>query len=216
MDEFWTAAEQAFRRRAAGFFRDVPDPIPTGSSWPIGEIWQGLTGLAPEDDGPRSISAAGLNGRVFLFDEAARRDPALGRALLAWLDRAAPLDPVGKAACELGRSAGEAAHVFAAGTAVAKDRGFFSSILMDFRSVQERLAGLVAGAELARLGACRLCRLLERGDTITAGREAPGLETRAALLAADVRTVAESLLGPAWTEARLAGGETLSQERKSE
>jgi hypothetical protein len=204
VDEFWTAEERAFRDRAARFFEDHSDPRSAGTpaSSP-GEIWRGLEGLADEEAGPAAVPAARLSRRVAALDEAARRDPRLGAELYAWLERSASLDPPRRAACELGRLAGTAAHVFASGTVAARERGYFSSILMDFRAVQERLAGLAAGAELARLGACRLVRLLERGDTLAAGRETSGLEARARVLAADIRAVSGSLLGPAWTAERL-------------
>jgi hypothetical protein len=207
VDEFWTAAESAFRARAGVFFRDLPNPSLSGDPRSFEELWRGLDGLAAEDAVPRPVTAAPLSGRVSILDEASRRDPRLGRELLASLESAGPLAPPQRAACELGRQAGTAAHVIAAGTDAARERGYFSSILMDFRVVQERLAGLVAGAALARLSACRLCRLLEKGDTITAGRETPGSEAQARALAADIRAVAGSLLGPSWTAVRLAAGD---------
>jgi hypothetical protein len=78
---------------------------------------------------------------------------------------------------------------------------------MDFREVQERLAGLVSGAELARLGACRLCRLLERGKTERASLESGAFSARAAALEAEVRSVAGSLLGSSWAADRLPADE---------
>jgi hypothetical protein len=214
MDEFWTAEEKAFRERAARFFHGLTDPPSSETPFSSGVIWRGLEEPADKaEDRAGAVSAARLSGRVAALDEAARRDPRLGADLLAWLEGSAPLDPPRRTACELGRLAGTAAHVLAAGTVAARERGYFASILMDFRAVQERLAGLVTGADLARFGACRLVRLLERGDTAAATREAAGLETRARLLAADIRAVAGALLGPAWTADRLPGAGPSDDER---
>jgi hypothetical protein len=213
VDEFWTSDEVAFRDRAARFFHDLIDrPMKEARPSP-GEVWRGLEGLADEEAVRGAVPAARLSGRVSALDEASRCDPRLGAELLSWLELAGPLDPPRRAACELGRLAGTAAHVFAAGTVVARERGYFSSILMDFRAVQERLAGLAAGAELARFGACRLCRLLEKGDAPAAGRETAGLVARARVLAADIRSAAGALLGQAWTADRLAPDGPFAGER---
>lgn len=206
MNEFWTAGERAFRSRAAAYFHDLADPVPGQATWPFEKTGPGAAGLPPE----------GLSGGVSILDEAARRDPNLARELLARLVGSTALDPPRRLACELGRLAGTAAHVFAEGTSAARSQGYFSSILMDFRVAQERLAGLVAGAELARLGACRICRLLERGDPAAAEREAAVLSARAKALDAEIRSAAESLLGRDWVEARLpAGGPSSGEERTS-
>jgi hypothetical protein len=182
VDEFWTESENAFRARAAGLVRHLHEAD-------AGDLAAALQELGLSAD-------ASLSGRVSLVDEASRRDPRLGdRALEAMASSIAP-DPAARAACILGRLAGTAAYVFEAGARAAKERGFFSSILMDFREVQERLALLVTGADLARFGACRLCRLLERGERDRAAREAAGLLARAAAFDAEVRSVAAFLLGP--------------------
>ncbi|HMA53766.1 MAG TPA: hypothetical protein VKT17_04865, partial [Acidobacteriota bacterium] len=131
----------------------------------------------------------------------------LGRDLLAGPAAVAAPDPVAKTACRLGRAAGAAAHVLEAGALAARERGYYSSSLMDFREVQERLAGLIAGAGLARLGACRLCRLLERGEADRAALESGALGARAAALEAEVRSVAGTLLGQSWVDARLPADE---------
>ena len=91
----------------------------------------------------------------------------------------------------------------------------WAASLLDFRVAQESLAGLVAGAELARLGACRLCRLLDRGETMTAGRETAGLEARARILAADIQAAAGSLMGPSWARAQLAAGDPPSPDERT-
>ena len=168
-------------------------------------IWRDLDG-SPAGGGEAAGPGDRLSRRVSILEEAARHDPRLGRDLLVWR-AAAPLDPVEEIACRLGRAAGAAAHVLEAGAMAARERGYYSSSLMDFREVQESLAGLVSGAELARLGACRLCRLLERGETDQAALESAALDARAAALAADLRSVAGSLLGPSWVDARLPADE---------
>jgi hypothetical protein len=191
MEAFRTEAETAFRRRAAGYFALVFRPSRGGDAAPA-KIWADLDG---------SAAAAGPDLRVAILDEASRRDPRLGRELLEWRASAAATDPVEETACRLGRLAGVAAHVLEAGAAAARDRGAFDSSLMGCRDVQERLAGLVSLADLARLGACRLCRLVERGDVERAGREAALLRSGAAALAAEVRAAALSLLGEDWVTA---------------
>jgi hypothetical protein len=154
-----------------------------------------------------------LSDLVSVLDEAARRDPRLGRALLVRLESAGRLDPAKRLACELGLLAGTADRAYAAGTEAAKARGYFSSILMDFRVAQERLAGLVAGAELARLGACRIGRLIERSDDLAVRSETPGLAARAAELAAEIGAAAGALLGPEWVATFLATGGPSDDER---
>ncbi len=201
MDEFRTGAEAAFRKNAADYFRRIPVPGPDGTLTPLDTIWRDLDGL-PADGSEAAGPGSRLSRRVSILEEAARYDPRLGQDLLVWCD-AAPLDPVGEIACRLGRAAGAAAHVLEAGAMAARERGYYSSSLMDFREVQERLAGLVSGAGLARLGVCRLCRLLERGETDKAALESRALGARAAALETDLRSVAGFLLGPSWVAARL-------------
>jgi hypothetical protein len=201
VDEFRTGIETAFRKNAADYFQRLADPGPTGAHGPPDAIWRDLDG-PDEGENEKDIPGRRLSGRISIFEEAAHHDPRLGQDLLAWR-AAASLDPVEQIACRLGRLAGTAAHVLEAGARAAREQGYYSSSLMDFRQVQERLAGLVSGAELARLGACRLCRLVEKGETERAALESGALEARAAALEADVRAVARSLLGLSWVDARL-------------
>ncbi len=204
MDGFWTEAEAAFRRSAAEYFRRRPDPCPAGAGAEPAEIWRELRAASgPGAKTPSPCDA--LSGRVSVCEEASSRDPRLGRELAAWRGATStgPADPLEDLACRLGRSAGTAAHVAEAGTRAARERGAFSSSLMGCREVQESLAGLVSGAGLVRFGACRLCRLIERGERGRADREAAGLEALARALAADTRSVAHSLLGDAWAEAHI-------------
>ena len=213
MEEFWTGTETAFRKTAADYFRRLPAPGSTGVPLPSDEIWRGFDGPSASGDGS-SISGHPLSGLVSFFEEAARHDPRLAHGLLAWRAAASPLGPAEEIACRLGLLAGAADYVVGAGVRAARERGHYSSSLLDFRRVQESLAGLISGAELARLGACRLCRLLERGEEDRAVRETAGLDARAIALAAEVRSVALSVLGSSWVDARLpADGGPSNDER---
>jgi len=213
MDEFWTDSETARRRDARDYFRRLPDPGSATAPTPPAEIWRDLDG-APVAAGRSPSARSLLGGRVSMIVEAASHDPKLGRDLLTWRAATAPVDPLEERTCRLGWLAGAAAHVVEAGARAARERGSFSSSLMGCREVQESLAGLVSGGGLVRFATCRLCRLLERGERDRAGRESARLEAMALAFAADVRTVALSLLGERWVEANLpADGPPLGEER---
>lgn len=214
MDAFWTPEETAFRRRAAEYFNRLTGPGRSTAAPPLGKIWRDLASM-PGDGGFVSLGRGRLGGSVSICDEAACRDPRLGRDLLAWRAGAAPLDPLEETACELGRLAGTAAHVLEAGGRAARDRGAFASSLMACREVQESLAGLASGAEWLRFGACRLCRLLERGDRVRAEAEAARLLAASRDFAGDVRAVALSLLGERWVAENLADGEAPSANERT-
>ena len=213
MDAFWTEEEMIFRRKAADYFRErsysgllrAPSP---------GEIWGDLDG-SPGDGPSRPSFRDRLSGRVSIIDEAACAAPKLGYDLLAWHAASGPLDPLEAFLCRMGRTAGTAAHVLEAGSRAARERGAFSSSLMDCREVQERLAGLVSGADLVRLGACRLCRLLQRGENERAGRESAALDALGRALDMETRAVALSLLGEAWVETNLPGDPSPSSDERT-
>jgi hypothetical protein len=214
MDEFRTGTEAALRKKAADYFRRLPAPGSRGTPTPAADIWRDLD----DSSGAGGASSAlrdPLGGRVSILEEAARRHPRIADDLLVWCAVHAPLDPLEEMACRLGWLAGTAAYVLEAGVRAARERGYYSSSLMDFREAQERLAVLVSGAELARLGACRLCRLLERGEKDQAVRETAGLDARAGTLAADVRSVALSLLGSSWVAACLPADEGPSSNERT-
>jgi hypothetical protein len=124
-------------------------------------------------------------------------------------------DPLEEMAGRLGRLAGIAAGVVEAGARAARAQGVYSSSLMGCREVQERLAGLVCGAELVRLGSCRLYRLLERGDRDRAGRESIGLAARARAFRADLVAVAGILLGEPWVEANIPADDLPSRDERT-
>jgi hypothetical protein len=201
MDEFWTADEAAFRKRTADYFRRRGKPRASCAAACFESIWTDLHG-ASGADGAVSPPRCRLSGSISIIEEAACQDPKLGRELFEWR-AAAPLDPVEELACRLGRLAGTATYVLESGAGAARERGSFSSSLMGCREVQESLAGLVSGAAIMRLGSCRLCRLLERGERDRAVRESAMLDARARALAADVRSAARLLLGDPWVEANI-------------
>jgi len=211
VDAFWTEDEAASREKAARYFRDLTALTQAEAAAP-GAIWTDLEG-ALENEGAVWSRPGRLAGRMALLEAAARHSPGLGRDLLAWRTAAAPLDPLEGSVLRLGCLAGTAAHVLEAGVRAAREQGAFSSSLMGCREVQESLAGLLTGAGLLRLGACRLCRLLEKGERDRASRESSGLDGPAAELEAGIRSVARALLGGAWVAANLAFDGTPVDER---
>jgi hypothetical protein len=86
---------------------------------------------------------------------------------------------------------------------------------MGCRETQESLAGLASGAEWLRFGACRLCRLLERGDRVRAEAEAARVLARARDFAGVIRAVALSLLGAPWVAENLADDDVLSANERT-
>jgi hypothetical protein len=185
MDAFWTAGEAAFRRAAREHFGREDG-----------------RGLPPAPEVPPEL---GLAGWAAVAEEASLRDPQRGRAMAPPPGGTTPLGPAAAAVLDCSRLAGTAAYVLTAGIRAAREQGAFSSCLMGCREIQESLAGLVSGAELMRVGACRLCRLLDRREAERAEREAVRLLAGAQALAGEVRTVALSLLGEAWVAENLPG-----------
>jgi|GEM_PF-923124 len=216
MDAFWTDAERALRRAAADHFRRLEDPADPEADEPLNALRRRLEAgvVDPVGADPAPPAFRELGGHVSIVEEAASRDPRLAQRLLARRPAAVPLDPLEETLLRWGRLAGTAAHVVEAGARAARERGAFSSSLMGCREVQESLAGLVAGADLVRLGACRLCRLLERGQRERAVLESERLDVRALELAEEVRAVAAALLGESWVQATLdADGGPSADER---
>jgi hypothetical protein len=184
VDAFWTAEEAAFRRTVREHFGD-----------PDGRETLGAPEIPP---------TLGLGGWAAVAEEAACRHPQFGDALTRAAQGAASDGPAAAAVLACSRLAGTAAHVLEAGLRAARDQGAFASSLMGCRDVQERLAGLVTGAELMRLAACRLCRLLERGANARAEAESVRIQAGLRAFTAEVRAVATSLLGADWAAANLA------------
>lgn len=189
MDAFWTVEERAFRKAV----RDRLRRNGGATSLPLPRTW-------PE--------------RVAVVEEAARHEPLFGLGLAR--EARARTDPDAIAAAILDRAwlAGAAAHVLEAGVSAARERGDFASSLMGCREVQDRLGGLASAVDLLRLGTCRLCRLVERGERDRAGSESARLLEAARALGGDARAVALSLLGPAWLQANWPeDGPTSNDER---
>ena len=209
MDAFWSDEEMTFRGKAADYFRRRSGSAPLNGALPD-EIWADLDGSPGRGRSAPSLGER-LSRPASIIEEAARCDPRLGRDLLAWRAASGPFGPLEASLCQMGRLAGTAAHVLEAGVRAARERGAFSSSLMGCRDVQESLAGLVSEADLVRLGACRLCRLLERGENERAGRESAGFDILGRALDSRIRAVALSLLGQSWVEANLPA-EALSSD----
>jgi hypothetical protein len=195
VDGFWTPEEAAFRLAAREHFGRTE-----------------RSGRVPD---LRIPSGLGLGGRAAVVEEASFRDPKLGRGLSVSGEGSGPAGSPVEAVLALARLAGTAAHVVEAGVKAARERGDFSSSLMGCREVQEGLAGLVSGAELLRLGTCRLCRLLDRGDGDRAAAESVRLLARAKALSGEVRAVALSLLGAPWVAENLAGDEPFAAHERT-
>jgi hypothetical protein len=210
VDAFLSAAENDLRRRAREYFRSHPDTsgLEERPSWE--EIRRDLAGGETRDE-----AAVLLGETVAIIEVAASCDPDWARGLMSRRDASRTADPVGDRLCAFARLAGAAEYVLEAGARSARERGAFASSLMGCREVQESLAGIAWGAELLRLGTCRVLRLLDRGEPDRAEAESARLLDRAAALARDARSVALALLGEAWAGARLAGEEpSPTEERK--
>lgn len=196
MDAFRTDAEISFRRKAHEYFVRPFESTPA-------RIWRDLLD-APEHDKARGAAGRpGLSLEVLVVDEASCRDPRLGIELIRRRTAADARGPHDKKLLRLAGMAGAAFHVFDAGTRAARARGLFSSSLMAFRDVQERLAGLYTGAELLRLGTIRACRLAGRGDPERAEAELGPLLEKGRSLVHEARSFALDLLGEDWTRDHL-------------
>ena len=187
MDAFWTEEQTTFRRKARDHFRrDL--------------------GISKDADGfPAFSGSADVSEGVLIIEEAAFYRPRLGLELMKrWMSGEAGSSQEGRL-FRLARIIGTAAHVFEAGAREARDRGYFESSLMGCRELQESLAGLASGVEILRLGACRICHLLDRGERDRAEAELALLCEKALALDREARSVAVGLLGEVWTKDSLPG-----------
>ena len=213
MDAFFTAAENDLRRKAREYFRSRADScgLEERPSWDM--IRRELAGGEYRDEA--AVRPAALLGEaVAIIEGAASCDPGLAHGLLSRHIGPQAADPVGDRLCAFARLTGAADHVLEAGARSARERGAFASNLMGCREVQESLAGIAWGAELLRLGTCRVLRLIDRGEPGGAEAESARLLDRAAALARDTRSVALALLGDAWAGARLAEEESSQTEER--
>jgi len=193
VDAFWTEAQTTFRRKARDHFRRN-------------------LGISPGGDGfPAFSGSAGVSEGVLIIEEASLYRPRLGLDLMKrWISGEAESSPE-KRLFRLARIVGTAGYVFEAGVREARDRGFFESSLMGCRELQEGLAGLASGVEILRLGACRLCYLLARGERDRGEAESVLLYEKALALGREARSVALGLLGEAWTRDNLPGDQFSSE-----
>ena len=211
MDAFWTEEQTTLRRKARDYFRREGEALCRGVSTPSMSIRRDL-GISPDGDGFPAISgSAGVSEGVLIIEEASFYRPRLGLDLLnRWLSGEAGRSPEERL-FRLALIVGTAAHVFEAGAQEARDRGFFESSLMGCRELQEGLAGLACRVEILRLGACRICHLLERGERDRGEAESVSLYEKGLALVREARSVALGLLGEVWTRDNLQGDEFSSE-----
>lgn len=203
MDAFRMDAEIAFRRKAREYL--VRESVPSPASLPsaAARIWRDLLAVPDQAGPPGKGGCFPLNKEILIVDEASCRAPRLGLELMRRKIAGDTSGPQGENLLRLAAMAGAAVHAFDAGVRAARARGIFSSSLMGFRDVQERLAGLLAGAELLRLGTLRASRLVARGDAERAAAElGPVLEQGRSLVLA-ARSLGLELLGEDWTREHL-------------
>lgn len=203
MDAFWADAEIAFRRKAREYFGRECEPAAPGTPPTAARIWRDLLSAPGHDGAPGETGCPPRSKDVLIVDEASSRNPRLGLELIRRRSCRDTRGPREEQLLRLAGMAGAAAHVLDAGSRAARARGLFSSSLMGFRDVQERLAGLVAGVELLRLGTVRACRLVGRGDPERADAEIEPLLEKGRSLAREARSLALDLLGEDWTRDHL-------------
>jgi len=193
VDAFWTEAQTTFRRKARDYFRRGP-------------------GISPDAEGfPAFFGSVDVSEGVLIIEEASSYRPRLGLDLMKrWMSGEAGGSPEGRL-FRLARLVGTAAHVFEAGAREARDKGYFESSLMGCRELQESLAGLASVIEILRLGACRICHLLARGERDRGEAELALLYEKAFALDHEARSVAAELLGEVWTRDGLPGDEFSSE-----
>ena len=207
MDAFWTEAQTTFRRKARDYFRLEGEALCRGVRMPLMSIRRDL-GISQDADGfPAFSGSAGVSEGVLIIEEASFCRPRLGLDLITrWMPGEAGHSPEERL-FQLARIVGTAAHVFEAGAREARARGFFESSLMGCREHQEDLAGLASRIEILRLGACRICHLLARGERGRGEAELASLYEKALDLGREAGSVALGLLGEAWTRDNLPGDE---------
>jgi hypothetical protein len=203
LDAFRTDAEIAFCRKVREYFVRECGSIRSGIRPSAARIWRDLLAFPGPEGPPGGMPCTQLSQVVMVVDEASCRDPRLGLDLLRRASPGARPGPREEKLLRLAGTAGAAAHVYEAGSRAARDLGFFSSSLMGFRDVQERLAGLVAGAELLRLGLIRACHIVGRGDPERTEAEIEALLERGRSLSREARSLALELLGEDWTREHL-------------
>ena len=211
MDAFWTKEQTTLRRKARDYFRREGEALCRDvSTLPMSNRRD--LGISRDGDGfPVFSGTAGVSEGVLIIEEASCYRPQLGLDLMKRrLSGEAGSSPEERL-FRLARIVGTAAYVFEAGAREARDRGFFESSLMGCRELQEGLAGLACRVEILRLGACRICHLLERGERDRGEAESVPLYKKALALVCEARSVALGLLGEVWTRDNLPGDEFSSE-----
>jgi hypothetical protein len=212
VDAFWTEEQTTLRNRTREYFRLEGEAFRKDASTLSMSILRHL-GISRDGDGFPAFS--GMSEGVLIIDEASFSRPRLGLDLMErWLAGAAGSSPEERL-FRLARIAGTSAHVFEAGVRGARDKGVFESSLMGCRELQETLAGLASGVELLRLGACRICHLLDRGERDRGEAELAPLYERALALGREAGSVALGLFGEAWTRDNLPGDEFSSEHERN-
>jgi hypothetical protein len=196
-------AEIAFRRKAREYLEQEWRMTPPGSPLAAARIWRDLLTVPDQEGAPGEMGCPPMSREILIVDEASCRNPRLGLELLRRETADERHGPQEEKLLRLAGMAGAAAHVYDAGSRAARDRGFFSSSLMGFREVQERLASLVAGAELLRLGTIRACHIAGRADLERFEAEIEALLERGRSLTREARSLALDLLGEDWTREHL-------------
>ena len=204
MDAFLTEEMKAARRRARTHFLRLAEESTGDVFGPAADMWRAL------EPGP-----AGLGARAVIIDEIAAFRPRVGLGMLDNLPTGETVGSAGEKLLHLARLAGTVAHVFAAASRAALEKGFFSSALLGFRDVQMRLAGLVSGVETLRLGTCRVGHLLDRGDSARAGAEVDGFLAHARSLVREAGELALGLLGEGWLRNNLPGDDPFLKDERS-
>ncbi len=215
MDVFWTKAQTAFRAQVRDYFNREGEALCRGASEPSMSVRPDL-GISLDAAGsPARAGSGGVSQGVLIIEEASFFRPRLGLDLMErWMSLEAGSSPEGKL-FRLARIVGTAAHVFEAGARAARDGGYFASSLMGCRELQEGLAGLASGVEILRLGACRICHLLERGERDMGEKELALLYEKALDLDREVRSMALGLLGEIWTRNFLPWDGSSSEHERS-
>jgi len=212
VDAFRMDAEIAFRRKARDYFARECGSTPPA----VALIWRDLLTGPGKEGTPDSGGCSRLSKEILAVDEASCHAPRLGLELRRRRISSLKSDPQEKTLLRLAGMAGAASHAFAAGSSAARARGLFSSSLMGFRDVQERLAGLFTGAEVLRLGTLRACRLIGRSGAERAAAELEPLLERGLALTRQARALALDLLGEDWTREHLPEDGPASANERTE
>jgi hypothetical protein len=213
VDAFWTEEQTTLREKARDYFRQEGEALCRGASGPATPIPRDLA-ISRDADGFPTFSGVGEG--VLIIDEASFFRPRLGLDLMERRLAGEEGNSLEAKLFRLARIAGTAAHVFETGAREARARGVFESSLMGCRELQEDLAGLASGVEILRLGACRLCHLLDRGERDRGEAELTGLYEKALALGRETGSVALGLLGEAWTRDNLPGNEFSSEQERNQ